>query len=115
MSSVKDPLIFMRHVKASIDKINSFVKGFTKEEFMKDELRKSAVVREIEVIGEAVKNTPHAFLSKYPGTDWKSIAGTRDKIIHHYFGVDYEIVWSIVKDDLPELDKVITQMLSDSK
>lgn len=109
--SIKDPIIFLEHVLESIDKIESFVKGIPKEAFLRDELRKSAVVREIEVIGEAVKNLPVGYYVKYPYIEWKDIAGTKDKIVHHYFGIDFEVVWEIVKEDLPQLKKEVKEIL----
>lgn len=109
--SKKDPMLFLIHVCESIKNIESFLQGISKEKFIKDELRKSAVVRELEVIGEAVKNLPIDFYVKYPYVEWKEIAGTRDKIIHHYFGVDFDIIWDITKKDLPQLKKDISEII----
>jgi len=77
------------------------------EEFTKDEKSQYAVVRAIEVLGEAIKKIPSDFRSTYSEIPWRDIAGTRDKLIHEYFGVDISVIWKTVKEDLPVL---ITQL-----
>ena len=77
---------------------------------MSDRLKQSAIVREIEIIGEAVKNISENLKDKHREIEWKEIAGTRDKMIHHYFGVDLNIVWDIVKINLPDLKKKILKI-----
>jgi uncharacterized protein with HEPN domain len=78
-------------------------------------LRKSAVLREIEVIGEAIKQVPISITAKYPSIEWKVIAGARDKIIHHYFGIDIGMIWGITQKDLPYLKKEIKAILKAEK
>jgi len=78
---------------------------------MRDELKQRAFARSLEIIGEAVKMIPEDFRSQHPKVDWKSFAGLRDKLIHHYFGVDYAIVWDVVKNELPDLKQKILQIL----
>ena len=109
----KDPKIFIEHILESILKIESFSKGLTRENFFKDELRQSAVIRQLEIIGEAAKNIPESFRIKYSIIEWKKIAGTRDKLSHGYFGVDLSTVWDVIKDDLPELKKNIEKIIKD--
>lgn len=99
----KDSTLFVKHVRDEISKIESFIKNSSKEDFMKDEKLKYAVVRGLEIIGEAVKNIPESVKAKYSKVPWKDIAGMRDKLMHHYFGVDYEKVWKVVEEDLPAL------------
>ena len=82
-------------------------------EFMADEKTKSAVIREIEVMGEAVKNIPNFIRERYKDIPWRQIAKTRDKIIHFYFGTDYEIVWKVVKERLPDIKPLIHKILDD--
>ena len=109
--SKKDPLVFIGHIAESIEKIENFSKGLSKEDFFKDEMRQSAIVRQIEIIGEASKNITGSFRNKYPNVPWKAIIGTRDKIIHHYFGVDLEAVWRILEKDIFELKKEISKII----
>src|SRR3989344_4783046 len=107
----KDPAIFLKHISESIKFIESFSKRLTKEKFMKNRMRQNAIIRELEIIGEAVKNLSPEFIEKYKTISWSDIARTRDKLIHHYFGVDLNEVWSIIKDDLPKLKKQIQEIL----
>lgn len=103
----KDDLAFIMHILDSINAIEKFSKGLTKDKLTSNRLKQSAIIREIEIIGEAVKNISEQLKQKFPEVEWKNIAGTRDKMIHHYFGVDLNIVWDIVKKDLPSLRKKI--------
>ena len=100
-------LVFIEHVLDSIHAIEEFTKGLSNEQFISSRLQQSAVVRELEIIGEAVKNISADLKRKYPKVKWRDITATRDKVIHHYFGVDFAIVWDIVKVDLPDLKKEV--------
>jgi len=104
-------LTFLKHVMDSINNIKEFSEGLSKNVLLKNKLRKSAILRELEVIGEAIKNIPIDFVNKYPSVPWADFAGMRDKLIHHYFGVDWDIVWKVVKEELPELKKKIKEIL----
>ena len=108
---MKDALIFIQHIIENVGNIESFSKDITKEEFSKDILRQNAIIRSIEVIGEAAKNLPSDFKKKHQTIPWKDIAGMRDKLIHNYFGVDLKIVWKVIKEDLPKLKKDIQGVL----
>jgi uncharacterized protein with HEPN domain len=107
----KEILIFIKHIFESIENIESFMKKVSKKDFMNNKEKQSAVVRQLEIIGEAVKNVPESFRKKYPEIPWSDIARTRDKIIHHYFGLDLKIIWDIVKEDLPILKNKIRRIL----
>ena len=107
----KDPIIFLNHINDAIELINKFTEGFTKAKFLADKLVQSAVVRQIEIIGEATKNLPRPFKSAHPEAPWKDIAGMRDKLVHHYFGVDLNYVWGVIKDELPHLQQQIQHFL----
>lgn len=111
----KEPLTFVKHILESINNIEEFVNGISRESFMKNKEKQSAVVRQIEIIGEASKNLPENFKKEHSEVSWKEIIGSRDKIIHHYFGVDLEIVWEIVTINLPELKKQIKDILAVEK
>ena len=97
----------------SIENIESFLKEISKESFFKDGLRQSAVIRQLEVIGEATKNIPDSFRKKYPEIPWKKIVGLRDIIIHTYFEIDLDITWEIIKKDLPLLKKQVQNIKKD--
>ena len=105
---MKDDLAFIEHILDSINAIEEFSKNMNKEKLMSNRLKQSAIVREIEIIGEAVKNISESLKDKHPEIEWREIVGTRDKMIHHYFGVDLNIIWNIVKINLPDLkDKTL--------
>jgi uncharacterized protein with HEPN domain len=108
---MKDAVIFLKHILESIENIESFSDELSKSNFFSDKLKQSAIIRQIEIIGEAVKNLPIDFTVKYPYVEWSKIAGTRDKMIHDYFGVDLNIVWEIVKNRLPRLKKDIQEIM----
>ncbi len=108
-------MIFLEHILESIQNIESFSKGFSESEFIEDKLRQNAIIRQVEIIGEAIKNLPDSLKKKYTDVSWKDIVGTRDKMIHHYFGVDLDIVWDIIKKELPILKKQIKEILKKEK
>ena len=87
----------------------------TKSNFLKKDLIQSAIIRKIEIIGEAVKNLPKEIIVKYPDIEWNKIAGTRDKLIHNYFGVDLDLIWKSVKTDIPKLKKQIIEIKKEMK
>ena len=81
------------------------------EDFTKDRKTMDAVVRNLEIIGEAVKNIPEEIRSKHPGENWKKIAGLRDILIHEYFGVDAEIIWDVVQNKITKLEEAARKLL----
>lgn len=102
--------IFIKDVLDCILKIEHFAAGMSFDEFVADDKTMSAVIRKLEIIGEAVKNVPLAIRRKHSKIDWKEIAGMRDKLIHDYFGVDAEILWEVIKEDIPTLKPLIEQV-----
>jgi uncharacterized protein with HEPN domain len=107
---MKNEFVFLKHIISSIENIESFCKE--KEEFMKSIMIQHAIIKDLEIIGEASKNIPTQFKNKYPSIEWKKIAGLRDKLTHNYFGIDLDLVWNIVKTKLPELKKEINNILN---
>jgi uncharacterized protein with HEPN domain len=83
------------------------------EDFIKDETLKRSFVRSLEIIGEATKNLPDDFRSKYPQVQWKEMAGLRDILIHRYFGVNYKSVWDVIKNKIPKLKEQIENILGE--
>jgi len=108
--TVKNDLVFIEHILDSINAIENFSKNLNREELTSNRLKQSAIIREIEIIGEAVKNISEKLKYKHKEIEWKNIVGTSDKMIHHYFGFDLNIVWDIVKNDLPKLKKQIEKI-----
>src|SRR3989344_4951410 len=102
---------YIKHIRDAIRNIESFINNLLKENFLNDKLRQDAIVRELEIIGEATKNIPEDFRKKYPKIEWRKMAGTRNRVIHAYFEVDLDLVWRIVKEDLPKLKKQIQEVL----
>lgn len=107
----KDDSIFLKHILESIDKIEKFTKGISKADFIKSVKTQDAVIRRLEIIGEATKNLSANFKEKHPNVPWNEIARMRDKLIHGYFGVDLNITWGVVSNDLPDLKKKIKIIL----
>lgn len=102
---------YLQDILDSINDIEDFVRGMSFEEFKRDRKTVNAVVRSIEVIGEASKRIPRSLKAKCEKIPWKVMAGMRDKLIHEYFGVDVEILWKTVKDDIPPLKGLVEDML----
>ena len=106
----RDVGLFIEDILKSIENIEEFSKNLDEEKFSKDNLRQSAIIRQLEIIGEAVKNIPDSFRKKYPKIAWKDIAGLRDILSHAYFGVSMDRVWNIIEKDLPILKKEIEKI-----
>jgi uncharacterized protein with HEPN domain len=103
---------FLRDIREAIDRIETYVMGMTDTEFMADYKTQDAVVRNLEIIGEATKNLSEDLRTKHPEIPWKNISGVRDRLIHHYFGVNLDIVWEIVTLELPLLKPKIEEIIS---
>jgi uncharacterized protein with HEPN domain len=108
---MRDYRLYLKDILDSVLKIEKFVKGMRYKKFLKDDKTSSAVVRKLEIIGEASKNIPKEIKSRYKEIPWKDMAKMRDKIIHFYFGVDYEIVWKVIKERLPQIKRKIKEIL----
>ncbi len=111
----RDVTLFLNDIFTCITKIQKYTENKTYEEFISDEILIDAVVRNLEIIGEAVKNIPDSFRKKYPSVEWKKIAGLRDILIHWYFGIDYEVLWDILRSKLPNLQTEIENILKEFK
>ncbi len=100
----KEPIEYLKHIRDESLYILSVVNnGLTKDDFLRDETLKRAVVRSLEIIGEATKKIPADFKVKWDSIQWKNMAGMRDRLIHDYMGVNYSIVWDVIKNKIPEL------------
>lgn len=109
----RDVGLFIEDILDSIKNIKDFAKGLNKDKFSKDNLRQSAIIRQLEIIGEAVKNIPDSFRGRYPKIPWKDISGFRDKLSHAYFGVNMERVWNIMELDLPRFEEEMRKIRID--
>lgn len=107
----KDASVFLQHILESIAFIEEYSQGISEAKFLDNRQIQDAVVRRLEICGEAIKNIPKSFREKYPKIPWKEIAGMRDILIHEYFGVDFELTWKIVQKELPKLKIEISRIL----
>ncbi len=105
--------LYINDVIENISLAEEFVKQLDYQAFVADKEKNYAVVRCIEIIGEAVKNVPEAVRLRYPDIPWRKMAGMRDKVIHSYLGVDYRIVWQVVVHDLPALKKRLNRIIDE--
>ncbi len=114
----RDVRVLLEDVLESIEKIEEYTANVDEEEFYESTFVQDAVLRRLEIIGEAVKNIPDDFRAKYPDIPWRQIAGMRDILIHAYFGVNLRRVWKVIKEDIPELKlrilKIIENYVSES-
>ncbi|MGN6400379.1 MAG: HepT-like ribonuclease domain-containing protein [Flavisolibacter sp.] len=107
----KEPVEFLKHIADECAYLLSVSKDLSKESFLDDETLKRAVVRSLEIIGEATKKVPDDFKVKWNSIQWRNMAGMRDRLIHDYIGVNYSIVWDVFKNKIPELYDQIQHVL----
>ena len=103
----RDDIVYVQHVLNAIAKINEYVAGVSEQEFFEATMRQDAVIRQLEIIGEAVKNISVLTKQKADDIPWKDMAGMRDVLIHQYFGVDISAVWQTTQDDLDEVEQLL--------
>ena len=109
----QDYKVFLEDILEAIKKIRSYTAALSLESFSQDEKSVDAVVRNLEVIGEAIKNVPENVRMKYPDVEWRRIAGLRDILVHEYFGIDTVIIWDIIRNKLPILEAQVRQILDE--
>lgn len=107
--------MYFEDILDSASKIIQYVEGFSLDEFRRDQKTIDAVVRNLEIIGEAAKKISEAQRKQYSHVEWKKIAGLRDMLIHEYFGVDIEIIWDIVHSKIPLLIEQISNLIDEVK
>lgn len=107
----KQDLVYVRHILNAIENIFEYIEDINEVNFLENQMIKDAVVRNFEVIGEATKKISVSFREKYPKIEWKKMAGMRDKLIHDYLDVDYEVVWYTATSLLPGLQNSLENIM----
>lgn len=107
----KLPEEYLKHILDEINYLISITTNLSEDKFSTDQTLQRAFVRSLEIIGEASKNLSPEFKDKHPKIDWKSMIGMRDRLIHGYFGVDYQIVWDVISNEIPPLKHQIEKLI----
>lgn len=110
---MRDYRLYLKDILDAMEKIEKFVEDMSFEKFKEDDKTSSAVVKKFEIIGEASKNIPEGIKQKYTQIPWKEMAGMRDKLIHIYFGVNYRLVWTAIKERIPKIKPLIRKILDE--
>lgn len=105
----------LKDIIEAVERIQRYLGAIEQAEFLKNTEKQDAVIRNLEIIGEAVRSVPADLRRKYKQIDWNRIAGMRDKLVHHYFGVNWEILWDVVKAKLPALQIQVQEILRDEE
>ena len=108
----RDYRVYLDDILEAASRIQSYTSGLTQAQFSTDLKTLDAVVRNLEIIGEAIKKIPDEVRAKHPDVEWKKIAGLRDILIHEYFGIDTEIIWDVTQNKLPSLAGQIKKILN---
>lgn len=109
----RDYRLYLEDVREACEKVMRYIRGMTFAQFIQDEKTFDAVVRNLAIIGEAIKHVPTEVRSRYPGVEWRKIAGLRDVVTHDYFGVDEDILWDVVQHEVPTLLGQIVRILGE--
>lgn len=107
----RDDNVYLHHILDAIALIEEYTNGMSENGFLANSMAHDAVVRQIEIIGEAARNISDEFQANHPQVPWGKMTGIRNKIIHEYFNINFAIVWDTVKDDLPSLKKSIAKII----
>lgn len=108
----RDYKLFVKDIIQAMESIERFVGDMNIDELMQEDMASSAVIRKFEIIGEATKHIPDEMKKKYPQVPWQGMAGMRDRLIHAYFGIDYDLVWNAIKVEIPKAMQGLKNMLA---
>ena len=109
----KDDTIYVRHILDATERINEYLEGVTEAEFLQTGLLQDAVVRQLEIVGEATRNLSEELRTKHSDVPWREVIGLRNRIAHDYLNVDFQLVWEVVQYDLPILKSRVLQILGE--
>jgi uncharacterized protein with HEPN domain len=112
---MRDYALYLKDILEAMEAIEKFVEGIDRDSFQKNDMILSAVIRKFEIIGEATKGIPEMMRNRYPKIPWKEMAGMRDRLIHFYFGIKYDLVWYTIKDVIPRIKPLILEILEVTK
>ena len=113
MSEKRSSSLLLYDIHQSIEKIETFCQGISLEQLMADERTKDAILRNIQVIGEASKNLPDSLIARHPEIDWSGLAGIRDIVTHRYFRIDWHLLWISIRQELPVLKDQIRKLMEE--
>lgn len=112
---MKDDLAYIEHILDAISRILKYTKRVDFQEFEKSDIIQDAVIRNFEIVGEATKNVSNKMVLSSPAIPWKEMAGLRDKLIHDYMGIELRIIWKTIQEDIPELESLLKNLLSNKE